>query len=583
MQFSDSIQISVGQATEAGVKPVNEDRVGVRVPQGNLLATKGIAAIIADGVSAASAGLEAAEMCVKGFLNDYYSTPESWQVKTSGQRIITSLNSWLTSQSRSEFRDEHKGYVTTLSSIVFKSRTAHLFHVGDSRISLLRKENYQRLTTDHATRISADTCYLTRAMGLGMDLKVDYRTSNLEVSDLYILTTDGIHDVLSDAEIQSIIQSSTDKNLDEISETILKKALDAGSADNLTCLLIRIDTLPDGDQEETFRRLSSRPFPPDLEPGMSIDGLKVEKLLTASKNTQLYLVRDPETDKRMVMKTPSLNFRDDPDYIERFLIEEWIGRRVRHPNLIRLFPNRREPKFLYYLMEYIPGITLEEWIEQHKDAPDIKEVVRIIGEVIKGLRALHRKETLHQDIKPANVMLHENGQVKIIDYGSCRVASIREIEVPFERHSALGTLDFSAPEYRLNVRPSTRADQFSIGMLTYHMLTGGQSPYNGKGAKWEKAATLRDFTNLSYTPSYKHQPMVPYWMDGAIHKSLHILPESRYATLSELLHDLDDPNPDFIEVRNLPLIERDPVRFWKALSALLAIATIILLILLSNR
>ena len=572
MHFSNTLKISVGQATEAGAKPVNEDCVGIRIPDDSLLATKGIAAVISDGVSAASAGLEAAEMCVQGFLTDYYSTPESWQVKTSGQRIITSLNSWLTSQSRSEFREEHKGYVSTFTAVVFKSRTSHIFHVGDTRIGRIRNGEFDALTNDHSTRVSKDTCYLTRAMGLGLELKVDYSKTELEVGDTYILSSDGIHDYVSPEEITKIIDATQPDDLDQAANRILQLALENNSPDNLSCVIIRLDQLPDGDQDEVHRRLAARPFPPDLDPGMTIDGLRVESVLSASKSSQLYLVRDVDTDQQMVMKTPSVNFEDDPAYIERFLMEEWIGRRVNHPHLVKLLRVRPEPQFLYFLIEHIKGQSLGIWIQNHAKQPDIQEVVRIIGQVIDGVRALHRKETLHQDIKPDNIMLDEKGEVKLIDYGSCRVAAIREIEVPYERQSALGTVDFSAPEYRLDIEPKASADQFSIAMLAYHMLTGGKEPY---GAKWGKATSIRDFSTLEYTPSFKHQPMAPHWMDGALKKALSLRPESRYQTLSEFLHDLKHPNPEFIEARNLPLIERDPLLFWKWLSALLAAALII--------
>ncbi|MCP5535487.1 MAG: bifunctional protein-serine/threonine kinase/phosphatase [Akkermansiaceae bacterium] len=574
MHFQNTMAISVGQSTEAGAKPVNEDCVGVRIPEGSLLATKGIAAVIADGVSAASAGLEAAEMCVQGFLADYYSTPESWQVKTSGHRIVGALNSWLTSQSRSQFRDEHKGYVSTFTAVVFKSRSAHIFHVGDTRIARLRQGGFERLTTDHSSRISEDTCYLTRAMGLGMELKVDYRKASLEVGDVYILTTDGVHDFVHADEITKTIVDNSD-DLDTAAETIVGRALANGSGDNLSCVIIRVDALPDGDQDEVHRRLKARPFPPDLDPGMTIDGLRIESVLSASKSSQLYLVRDQETKQQMVMKTPSVNFQDDPAYIERFLMEEWIGRRVDHPHLVKLIRGSKTPKFLYFLIEHVKGASLGSWIQNHAKRPDTQEVVRIIREVTEGVRALHRKETLHQDIKPDNIMLDEKGRVKLIDYGSCQVASIREIEVPYDRQSALGTVDFSAPEYRLHIKPTTKADQFSIAMLAYHMLTGGKEPY---GPKWEKASSLRDFSALTYTPSFKHQPMVPYWMDGALKKALSLRPENRYDTLSEFVHDLEQPNPRFIETRNLPLLERDPVRFWKWTSLVLLVALVVALL-----
>lgn len=576
VHFSNTLKISVGQATDAGVKPVNEDCIGVRIPEDGLLTTKGIAAVISDGVSAASAAKEASEMCVQGFLTDYYSTPESWQVKTAGQRIITALNSWLTSQSRSHYREEHKGYVSTFSAVVLKSCTAHIFHVGDTRIHRLRENHLDCLTQDHSTQISEDTCYLTRAMGLGLELKVDYRSTDIKTGDLFILTSDGVHDFVPENQIKQLLKTA--QNLDQAAQNIVQAALKNESQDNLSCMILRLDAPPTGDQDEVHRRLTSRPFPPDLDPGMSIDGLRVESVLSATKSSQLYLVRDPKSNQQMVMKTPSANFQDDPAYIERFLMEEWIGRRVDHPHLVKLLRGPEEPKFLYFLIEYIQGQSLGTWIQSNSKHPDIQEVVRIIGQVINGVRALHRKETLHQDIKPDNIMLDEKGSVKLIDYGSCRVAAIREIDVPYERQTALGTVDFSAPEYRLDIDPKTSADQFSIAMLAYHMLTGGKEPY---GSKWGKATSIRDFSNLEYTPSFKHQPMVPHWMDGALKKALSLRPESRYQTLSEFLHDLKHPNPQFIEARNLPLLERDPLLFWKWLSAILAFLLLLSVIFLN--
>ena len=91
----DKMRLSVGQSSVAGVKAENEDAIGIRIPDGNLLATKGAVAVIADGVSAAEAGREASHTCVYNFLSDYFSTPESWSVKQSAQQVLTALNRWL--------------------------------------------------------------------------------------------------------------------------------------------------------------------------------------------------------------------------------------------------------------------------------------------------------------------------------------------------------------------------------------------------------------------------------------------------------------------------------------------------------
>ena len=196
LHLQSLLQLSVGQATSAGVKTVNEDSIGIRIPDNEVMTTKGAVALIADGVSAAEAGREASETCIQNFLSDYYSTPDAWTVKSSAQKVLTALNRWLFSQSQ-RFADERKGYLTTLSAVIFKSHGAHIFHVGDSRVYRLRGNDLEQLSRDHAVAISEQQSYLTRAMGLDINLDVDYQQVELEVGDIFILSTDGVHDFIT--------------------------------------------------------------------------------------------------------------------------------------------------------------------------------------------------------------------------------------------------------------------------------------------------------------------------------------------------------------------------------------------------
>ena len=159
------LQFHYGQATDAGVKERNEDSIGIRIPDNtDLLATKGTAAVIADGVSTAECAREAADLCVLDFLNDYYSTPESWEVKTSGYRILTALNRWLFAEGQ-RFRNEGRGFVCAMSALVLKGRRAHIFHIGDTRVWRFRDGSLEPLTRDHSQRISRDREYLGRGDG----------------------------------------------------------------------------------------------------------------------------------------------------------------------------------------------------------------------------------------------------------------------------------------------------------------------------------------------------------------------------------------------------------------------------------
>jgi len=112
-----ALVVTVGQCTRAGRKPQNEDSLGVLVPEGDLLHTKGLAAVICDGMSGCEAGKEASTLAVQSFLDDYFSTPDSWTVKTSVTKVLTALNSWLYSQGQRQY-ETAKGMVTTFSAMV---------------------------------------------------------------------------------------------------------------------------------------------------------------------------------------------------------------------------------------------------------------------------------------------------------------------------------------------------------------------------------------------------------------------------------------------------------------------------------
>ena len=190
------LQISVGQHSDKGRKQTNQDFHGALIPGEPLLSLKGIAIVVADGISSSNVSQVASESAVKSFLTDYYCTSESWSVKTSAQRVLAAANSWLHSQTRrSQYSyDKDKGYVCTLSAMVIKSTTAHLFHVGDSRIYRLAGNALEQLTQDHRVVVSSEQSYLSRALGINPQLEIDYHAVQVEKGDVFLLATDGVYE-----------------------------------------------------------------------------------------------------------------------------------------------------------------------------------------------------------------------------------------------------------------------------------------------------------------------------------------------------------------------------------------------------
>jgi len=576
LPLDGELVVRAGQATDAGAKASNEDCIGLRIPEGTLLTMKGIAAVVADGVSSAEAGREASESCVQGFLSDYFSTPEAWSVKRSAAAVLTAQNRWLYGQGHGVF-EAHKGYVTTFSALILKSRTAHVVHVGDTRVQLLRDGRLERLTRDHVTSISDDETYLSRALGMDVRLEADYRSIELHAGDVFLLTSDGVHDHLSEERLVAELETAfaPGEEAERLCRRLLDLARSAGSDDNLSCQIIVVDALPAQNADDLYSRLQDIRFPPPLEPGMRLDGYVVEKEIHASSRSQLYLVREESSGRRLVMKTPSVNYEDDVAYIERFIMEPWIGRRIDSPYVVDIVEPERPPTFLYYLMEYVEGPSLVEWMRAHPE-PDIADTVELVEQIEAGLQAFHRRETLHQDLKPANVIVGRDGRIRIVDFGSCHVAGIQEIATPIERETALGTATYSAPETRWGRSVGVRSDLFSLGSVAYEMLTG-QLPY---GEAIDRVDDPRKLDALEYVPSYHRNPMIPVWIDGALRCAVATDPRRRYAELSAFVYDLRHPNPVYLRDGVRPLIERDPVTFWKGVSAILAAALLVTLFLL---
>ena len=543
------------------------------IPAEPLLTSKGIAIALADGISSSDVSQIASEAAVTGFLEDYYCTSEAWSVRKSAQQVLIATNSWLHSQTHhSPHRyDKDKGYVCTLSALVIKSTTAHILHVGDSRVYRLRGNTLEQLTKDHRYWVSQDKSHLSRALGISQELEIDYQSLSVDKGDVFLLATDGIHEHVDPDLIISLIQEHQD-DLDQAAKQIITNAYALGSADNLTAQLVRVDELPGQDASAIYQQLTELPFPPVLDARMVFDGYQIIREVHASSRSHVYLALDTETHIQVILKTPSIDLRGDPAYLERFLMEEWIARRINSAYVLKPCLQTRQKNFLYIATEFIDGQTLTQWMIDNPK-PELETVRGIVEQIARGLLAFHRMEMLHQDLRPENIMIDKTGTVKIIDFGSVRVAGIMEITSPIERTDLLGTAQYTAPEYFLGEGGTTRSDMFSLGVITYQMLTG-KLPY---GAQVAKSRTKAAQNKLKYASVLDDEREIPAWIDDVLKKVVHPNPYKRYEELSEFIHDLRHPNKAFLNKRRPPLLESNPALFWKGVSFILTVIIVILL------
>jgi serine/threonine protein phosphatase PrpC len=572
--MSSQLKVSVGQHTDKGLKETNQDFHGVYIPKEPQLGSKGIAIALADGISSSAVSHIASESAVTGFFADYYCTSDAWSVKTSVQRVLMATNSWLHSQGQqSPYRfDPDRGYVCTFSAMVIKSTTAHFFHAGDSRIYRVQGSALEQLTNDHRMWVSEDKSYLSRAMGIHPQLDLDYRAEPVEVGDTFILATDGVYEYVSASSMLGAIAHHPD-DLDAAARAIIDQALAQGSDDNLTVQILRIDALPLQGAEELYQQMTELPFPPVLDARAAFDGYTIVREVHASSRSHVYLATDDENQGPVIIKTPSIDLQQDVQYLERFLTEEWVARRINSAHVVKPCAQTRKRNYLYSVTELIEGQTLTQWMIDNP-RPDLETVRGIVEQIAKGLRSFHRLEMLHQDLRPENIMIDATGTVKIIDFGSTRVAGIMEIASPIERNDLLGTAQYTAPEYFVGEAGNTRSDLFSLAVITYQMLTG-KLPY---GTQVARCRTRAAQNKLTYQSLREHDRGVPAWIDDVLRKALHPDPYKRYEDLSEFIFELRQPSQTFLNKARPPLMERNPVLFWKGVSLMLAVAVVVLLL-----
>ena len=569
--MENQLTVSIGQYSDKGRKNINQDFHDIYIPKQPQLTNKGIALAIADGISSSQVSQEASKVSVITFLQDYFSTSESWSVKKSAKTVIEATNSWLYSQNRQDryHLDMDKGYVCTFSALVIKSTTAHIFNLGDTRVYRLRENKLDLLTTDHRVYISKEKSYLSRAMGMDSEVNFDYKTSQIEKNDIFILATDGVYEFVSDELIIKTINKDIDK-LNLAAENIINHALKNKSKDNLTIQVLKVQTLPQKNIDEIHKQLEERPLPPLLEARMIFDAYEIQRELSNTSRSHIYLAKDTHTQDLVVIKIPSIDLKDDNAYLERFLLEEWIARRINSAFVVKAYPQTRKRNYLYNVSEYIEGQTLTQWMIDNPK-PSFEIVRNIMEQLIKGLTAFHKLEMLHQDLRPENIMIDSSNGIKIIDFGATRVAGIVEANSYIEQENLLGTALYSAPEYFRGESGTPKSELFSLATICYQMLSS-QLPYGVQVARCTNRSTQN---KLKYTSLY---PDYPIWIDESLKKALQINPNNRYDELTEFLFDLKHPNKKFITKKRPALIERNPLIFWQSLSAILFFIIIMLLI-----
>jgi serine/threonine protein kinase len=534
-----TLKLSICEATDKGPRAQNQDAVRVVTPAPRLAASKGHLLAVADGVSQCQDGGLAANATLQALALDYYSTPETWTIPHALDKLLTAHNRWLRANGGGQ------PLLTTLTALVMRGCRYTFAHIGDCRAYLLRGGKLRRLTTEHVWEQPGMEHVLKRALGLDEHLLMDYIEGELRVDDQLLIVSDGVWASLKDSEIHSILHEQA---FDEICRTLLERAHRAGSQDNASALLVRVDALPESSLSDALAPLDERALPPQLKTGQQFEGWEVVNVRAESRQSVLYRVRDP-LNQTWLLKTLPASLHDDEQARHALVLEEWFMRRVASaftPELHPL-PQRRH---LYYVMREYAGATLEEQRRQ-QGLLSIPAWRELAAQLIKAVGKLHQRNLIHRDIKPDNLLQGEDGQLRVLDFGLTFCPGLTQQE----NGNAPGTPSYMAPEVLNGAEPSTQQDIYSIGVTLYFLLTG-HYPY-GEVEAFQRPRFSKP------TPPSRYRPDVPPWIDDLLLRAVAVEAKERFETAEEWLLELAQGESRPLHSSHQPLLNRDPLRFWR--------------------
>jgi serine/threonine protein phosphatase PrpC len=570
------LTVTVAHFSATGPRARNEDFTGCVTPHGADLASKGFAAVVADGVSGAGGGREAAEHCARNVLADYYATPDTWEVSQSLDKIYSALNRWVQTQARAS--PDLVGMATTLTTLVLRGSMYHFAHVGDTRIYLLRDGHLQSLTTDHVWQRPEMEHVLTRAIGLDTSVTADHGFGPLRPGDVFALVSDGVWAALAATDLQrELSHAATSKDsVEHVARSIVEYAHQLGGKDNATALVVRVEDVDANALRDVLQTASELPALPPLEVGQVFDGFTVLERMHLSRVTVLYRVRDSHVVNGRELAMKALTREAHADAHERlaFAHERWLNKRV----VARFFAQNVDPpenaSASYSLSTFHPGKTLAQQLAAggHFSIP---EAIKCAVELSRAVGALHRRSIIHRDIKPANIHLGDDGQLRVLDLG----VAVSGFEVA-ELSSATraGTPSYLAPELFQNVEPSAQSDIYAVAVTLYHLLSR-KFPYG----------EVEPFQTPKFgeaTPVSRLRPDCPGWFENIISRGLSIDPAQRFETAEEFLlaveqGPLSAASPRKNTLRQ-PLATRNRLRTWQVIAAASVILNFVLVFFLNR-
>jgi serine/threonine protein phosphatase PrpC len=473
------------------VRKNNEDCVGEWEPQDiNERRTKGYVLALADGVGGQARGEVASQLAITTAIKEFQSAAPGTAPNQVIWKMFNAANLGIYDDS---VRNPSGGKMaTTLLVGIFRNNELTVGHVGDCRLYLFQDGRLRRVTNDHSyagvqlklglitveeAKNSPNRSLLTRSVGQEPMIRVDYHRILLNRGDRVMMCTDGLYSCVTEGEIFNIISK---QEPDAACRELIGLAERRMGEDNISCQIAHVDAverLSYYGGKTIYERVADDTMGTDLEPGQLLDHrFELTDLVSRSGMATIFKASDKQTGQTVALKVPFMQFESDPGFYSRFEREEKIGLSLNHPYILRVEKVETPKSRPYIVMEFLEGQTLAHLMRSVKPMPE-KDALKIAAFICDALHYMHDHEVVHRDMKPENIMICNDGSIRIMDFGIAKFEGQRRLTFGGFTPT-MGTPDYMAPEQVKGKRGDPRTDIYSLGAIIYEMVTG-TPPFEG--------------------------------------------------------------------------------------------------------
>ena len=274
--------------------------------------------------------------------------------------------------------------------------------------------------------------------------------------------------------------------------------------------------------------------------GKRLDGrYEIHELIGQGGMAYVYRAYDRIENRWVAIKILREELSDNSDFLRRFRNESKAIAVLSHPNIVKVYDVSFGDRIQYIVMEYVDGITLKQYIEQQGEIK-WREALYFTVQILQALQHAHERGIIHRDIKPQNIMLLEDGSIKVMDFG---IARFTQAETQTMTDKAIGSVHYIAPEQARGGHINDKADIYSVGVMLYEMLTG-QLPFVADNAVSVAIMQMQ----AEPTPPTRINPSIPKGLEEITMHAMEKNPAQRFPSAADMLEDIERfrRNPEMV-------------------------------------